>query len=297
MNPRFAIFCSGQGFQNSMMFDRVLDVPYEKWLSIAGVDVPLKTILHDQKLLFSNRYAQPLIVAVTMAFWEKLKAKVDLPIIVAGYSIGEMAAYGVAGSLSPEESVKIAVERARLMDECVRDFPSQGLMAVFSNSLDLTKYPLYIAIDNLPFNVILGGSLKDLHTLQQDCHAKNIKTVMIPVGIASHTPLIAGAVKPFESYLENSLFKDPKSPVVSCLNGRIVKDRNVAIDYLAHQLAETLHWGECLDICIEQKIDVALEIGPGQAITKMLKERHPQVKCRAVDDFKSIEGIVSWINS
>jgi [acyl-carrier-protein] S-malonyltransferase len=87
-------------------------------LSGARLGMPLQPILADNGALFSNRMAQPLIVAATMATWEALRQDVPTPALVAGYSIGEVAAYGVAGALDPVDTVALAALRARLKDAC-----------------------------------------------------------------------------------------------------------------------------------------------------------------------------------
>jgi [acyl-carrier-protein] S-malonyltransferase len=40
---------------------------------------------------------------------------------------------------------------------------------------------------------------------------------------------------------------------------------------------------------------VALELGPGSALARMLQARHPQIACRSVADFRSLDGIISWL--
>ena len=50
-----------------------------------------------------------------------------------------------------------------------------------------------------------------------------------------------------------------------------------------------------MDTIAESGATVALEIGPGTGLARMLSARHPQIACRAVDDFRSIDGIVGWM--
>jgi [acyl-carrier-protein] S-malonyltransferase len=50
-----------------------------------------------------------------------------------------------------------------------------------------------------------------------------------------------------------------------------------------------------MDACAEAGITVALELGPGAALSRMLQARHPGIACRSVADFRSLEGIRGWL--
>jgi [acyl-carrier-protein] S-malonyltransferase len=50
-----------------------------------------------------------------------------------------------------------------------------------------------------------------------------------------------------------------------------------------------------MDAAAEAGITVALELGPGAALSRMMQARHPQIACRSVADFRSLDGIVAWL--
>ncbi|MGN2393561.1 hypothetical protein ACTFO6_18970, partial [Pelomicrobium sp. G1] len=58
--------------------------------------------------LFQNRWAQPLICTATLAAWSVLEPRLPQPVAFAGYSLGELAAYGCAGALAPAEALRLA---------------------------------------------------------------------------------------------------------------------------------------------------------------------------------------------
>jgi len=43
--------------------------------------------------------------------------------------------------------------------------------------------------------------------------------------------------------------------------------------------------------------DAVLEIGPGNALAKLFGELAPAIPVRASDDFRSVDGIVRWLDS
>ena len=97
------ILCPGQGAQGPAMLDLLKGEPEaERVLAhvSAGLDAPVADILSGpEDALFSNAIAQPLICAVELATWAALSGRLPSPRVFAGYSVGELAAYGCAGAL------------------------------------------------------------------------------------------------------------------------------------------------------------------------------------------------------
>src|SRR4029077_15784328 len=78
--------------------------------------------------LHADKVGQILCCTQAMAAWAVLSAKVPRPLVVAGYSVGELAAWGVAGLLDYEEVLHLAIQRAVAMDKSTTQ-PS-GLVAI-----------------------------------------------------------------------------------------------------------------------------------------------------------------------
>lgn len=182
-------------------------------LSEARLGMPLQAILADNDALFSNRMAQPLIVASTIATWDALKQDVPAPALVAGYSIGEVAAYGIAGALNSADTVALAALRARLMDACVDTTSKQVLVAVSSlasrsASAVLQQCGFYLAIETGEDTFIAGGLAHALPQLQSLIANAGGHVTVLLVGIASHTPFMASAVAPLADALRRHGFTD-----------------------------------------------------------------------------------------
>jgi [acyl-carrier-protein] S-malonyltransferase len=244
----------------------------------------------DPQALFDNRVAQPAIVAATLAMWLALRETLPAPALVAGYSIGELAAYGVAGAVVPDEAVRLAGARAVLMDAAAAGAP-QGLAAV--SGIDVARVDAGVAIVTGHDSCIVGGTLDELDALPARWQAARVQR--LPVGVASHTALMQAAVAPFGALLAEAPLTAPRVPVLAGIDAGRVLRREVAIDRLARQLAETIEWAACMDAFVEAGITVALELGPGAALARMLQARHPQIACRSVADFQTLAGIAGWV--
>jgi [acyl-carrier-protein] S-malonyltransferase len=304
MQSRLALLCPGQGAQHPAMFalaraDPQVDALLDQWMLDAQLDTPLERILSDPALLFANRIAQPLIVAATLATWEALRHDVPAPALVAGYSIGELAAYGVAGALAPHDAVKLAAARARLMDACLETTPRQALVAISGLPIGtvaevLRQHDFHVAIETGADTLIAGGPFDQLDELQRSISSAGGRASLLPVGVASHTPLMRAAVAPFAALLQQHRFRDPQIPVLSGISAEPIARADKAMAHLSRQVAETIVWKDCMDACAEAGVSVALELGPGAALSRMLQARHPHIACRSVSEFRSLDGVKGW---
>ena len=286
MTGRLLLLCPGQGGQHAGMFDLAR--------THAGARVFLMRcgLPDDPPAPFANRVAQPAIVAATLAMWLALKDALPAPALVAGYSIGELAAYGVAGALAADAAVKLAGARAVLMDYAAAG-PPQGLAAVTGVAVDVVARDIDVAIVTGVDTCIVGGTRARLDELATRWPAARIQ--MLPVGVASHTPLMEPAVAPFRELLQGVAFAPPRTPVLAGIDGTRVLRRETAIDRLARQLSETIAWSACMDAIAEAGVTVALELGPGAALSRMLQARHPHIACRSVAEFHTLDGIAGWV--
>jgi [acyl-carrier-protein] S-malonyltransferase len=276
------------------------DALLTRWALQDHLPIPLNTVLADGTALFSNRLAQPLIVAATLAAWNMVRAVLPAPALVAGYSVGELSAYAVAGAFSPADALALAAARAGLMDECALHTPPQALLAVTGLGLDTisvtaARCGMSLAIKTGPDSGIVGGLLEQARECALHMAQAGGRASLLPVSVASHTALMSGAVAPFAEALRQCELADPAIPVVAGLDGALVRSRHDAVLSLARQIGECIRWKECMECCAETGVTIALELGPGSALSRMLRQRHPQIDCRSIDDFRSVDGIARWI--
>jgi [acyl-carrier-protein] S-malonyltransferase len=308
MMNRLAILCSGQAGQHAGMFDLVCaDVEAERRLhswpleDICGHR--LCDILSDETLLFSNRIAQPLVVAAILAIWEAVKELMPAPAVTAGYSIGELASWSVAGAISPEKTIELAALRANLMQACIKPKARQAMLAISSPGVLrsgelrrlLRSHGFFIAIEVDEDSVVVGGLLADAAMLEAEIVRSGGRVTRLPIEVASHTPLMEDAVPPFEQALTASNFKDPTFPVLTGISATRLLRGQAAASALSRQMAESICWHAVMDGVVEAGATVAIELGPGSALSKMLKSRHPQMQCRSIAEFRSLAGVKKWV--
>ena len=310
MNGTIAILCSGQGTQHAGMFDLVAQAPEARSVLDAaralldGKDPQQFVREADQPTLFSNHTGQILCCTQALAAWAMIHPHLPGQTVLAGYSVGELAAWGCAGLIEPAEVLKLAADRARMMDEA--GGPDAGLAAVIG--LDGKRvgsichaHGVHVAIANREDFFVVGGKTAALDAMCKEAIGQGAtKAARLRVAVAAHTPLLADAAQKFGERL-NQLHLPEKVPagvrLLSGIDGAAVFDVREGCRKLAAQISQTLQWGACLDSCRAVEPQAVLELGPGHALTSMATQLMPQARVRSVDDFRTPSGVTAWIGS
>lgn len=301
-----AVLLSGQGGQHPGMFDLTAD-----WPAAAPVFAAAERILGSdaRKLvrapgadLHGNRTGQILCCVAALAGWTVVEAARPARVIVAGYSIGDLAAWGVAGRLAPEAVLRLAATRAEAMDAAsgegfglagIRGLPLDGLRAMAA------RHACDLAIRNAADSGVVGGPAAALDALCTEALAAGARrAVVLAVRTPSHTPRLAGAAQAFAAALaRESLQRPPPGAprLLSGLDGTPVFDAGQGLEKLARQIAQTLDWAACLEACREFGADRVVELGPGHALATMAREALPGARVHALKDFRTVEGLLAWI--
>jgi [acyl-carrier-protein] S-malonyltransferase len=223
-----------------------------------------------------------------------------MPAAVAGYSVGELAAFGAAGVIDPAVAASLAPLRAAAMDQCAARVPG-GLLAVSGLSESRVERlrvasGLAVAIRNGKESVVLGGPKAGLDKAQALAMAEGAQTTRLRVDVASHTPWMQEAADQFLQTLADVPLRAPRVALFSNAADR-VRDAASARVALAAQIATTVRWDECMENVVARQVRCVLEVGPGQALARMWNQRYPDVPARACDDFRSAAAIAAWLNS
>jgi [acyl-carrier-protein] S-malonyltransferase len=298
------LLCPGQGSQTTDMLPRLLaDALIAPHLSplLSGMPFDALAVSQSSELSFMNSHAQPLIVAVGAAVAQALKAQGIRAELSAGYSIGELTAHVVAGSLLALDGVGLAVKRAQSMDQAA---PAEhGMMAVKGIRLEklqsiAQQHGLAVAIVNDEQHAVLAGPTAVMKSICKGMERElGAHVVHLNVQVPSHTAWLSEASVQFKNALEAACWRKFDCPVLSALDGSPVENSDGAIDCLARQISEPLQWARTLDLAAEMGATVYFEVGPGNTLTRMVRERFPNVQARALSEFQSFDGALNWLRS
>lgn len=293
----YALVFSGQGQQHPGMLP---------WLARDDTLVALerelgpdwRERLADPAASADNRRAQLLLTASACAAWAQLQTRLPPPAIVAGYSVGEVAAFAAAGVFDASAALSLAAARAACMDAAAAGTPT-GLLGVTGATADglcalCARFDLEVAIRIDPGSAVLGGLREGLQAAAAQGDARGWRCTPLNVALASHTRWMREAVDCFDEALAGTALQRPARPLASNAFGR-VRHAAEARTALARQIAQTVRWDDCMDLIAAQRVRAVLEIGPGQALARLWNDRHADVPARSADEFRSIGSIVAWI--
>jgi [acyl-carrier-protein] S-malonyltransferase len=303
-----AILCSGQGPQHPNMFASTGDAPeatnlFAHAATLLGGHDPRAIVQTDpDEAIHQNRVGQILCTLQALAATATLRNELPPRLIVAGYSVGEVAAWSVAGLMDARIALDLVARRAEAMDAA--SMSGDGLLFVRGLSRgaveDLCKrHDAAIAIINPGDAYVLGGPGEALGIMADQ--AKKLgaaRVVRVAVNVASHTFRLAGASVEFRKVLDQIPMKDMPDGGVrlfSGIDGSPVLNVAAGMDKLAKQISHTVLWAACLEGCVEAGASAFLELGPGPSLSEMATSAYPDIPARSLEDFRTLQGARAWL--
>jgi [acyl-carrier-protein] S-malonyltransferase len=266
--PATAILFPGQGSQTDDMRETVERVRPDLLPAVtAAVGEDPFTRTAD-----GTQFAQPAIFCASLAGWEALgRPAGDL---MAGHSLGELAALVAAGSLREKDALRLVALRGRLMQESGERAGDGGMLALLgagaaeqADSL-AEGSGLAVANDNSPQQVVLSGARGALPAAVADAEQLGLRAMTLPVTGAFHSPMMASAVPEFAAALERVEIAEPTVPVLSAVTAAPFDDIRAR---LVDALTSPVRWRETLLAMHGLGAERFVEVGPGRVLTGLAK--------------------------
>ena len=249
------------------------------WLStVAGLDLAHYGTEADAETIRDTRIAQPLLVATgliaALELFPHPADAFDQIGAVAGHSVGELAAAAGARAITAEQAMVLVRERGKAMAEAAATTPT-GMTAVLGGVREevlaaLEKHGLTPANDNGPGQIVAAGTLEQLEALAGDPPAK-ARLIPLSVAGAFHTEHMAPAVGHLAKLAVSVSVHDPRIPVISNKDGRIVHDGPEVLRRIVGQIANPVRWDLCLETMSDLGVTGILEMPPAGTLTGIAK--------------------------
>lgn len=225
----------------------------------------------------STRYAQPAILCASLAGWGAVGATVE-PLALAGHSLGELSALAAAGALTDEDALALAVERGRLMAEAGEAAGGGTMLALLGGTATQARrlaaaHGVAVANDNAPGQAVLSGAPDALDAAAAQARKDGLRAMALDVAGAFHSPQMAGARDGFAAALDDTDFRAPRIPVVSCSTARAfgADPRRE----LADALTAPVRWRETLAALHARGARHFVDVGPGKVLRKLVARNLP----------------------
>lgn len=201
-------------------------------------------------------------------YWETLGVKAE---VVMGHSLGEYAAFCVAGVLSASDAIFLVGSRAQMLESlCAAG--SHKMMAVKASRAEIesaTKgMPYDLACLNGPKETVLSGTTEQIEALEVPLKERGYRCILLDIPFAFHSAHMDPILDMFEETASKGvLFRAPILPVVSPLLGKVVfDDKSFNAKYVRRATRETVDFLSGMESAqatsIVDKETVWVEVGP-----------------------------------
>ena len=272
----------GQGSQKVGMAAGVLELPgaVERFAAASellgrdllaicqGLEVERYGLLGD---LSRTRNTQPALFVLESLLVDEMHRQGREAEVVAGHSLGEFVALYAAKVLDVQTALVLILKRSVLM-AAARGGAMTAVMGFDRGELDAlvaATEGVVVANDNSSAQVVLSGSPEAVAAVSGALTCK--RAIPLAVSGAFHSPFMAEAAEAFAAELEAVPFADATIPVLSNTDPSPETSGEALKARLRRQMTSGVRWRETMERFSADGIDTAVEIGPGNVLSGLIK--------------------------
>ncbi|MBC9808023.1 ACP S-malonyltransferase [Carnobacterium maltaromaticum] len=301
---KIAFVYSGQGAQYQGMGQEFYEANqtvrelFDEATEVLGFDMAALCFNENDKLN-ETTYTQPAILTVSVAIDTLLKEHGIEPEVVAGLSLGEYSALVKAGVLDFKEALLLVKKRGQFMTEAVPS-GAGAMSAIMGLDRETVKAACLEASQlgvvtpanyNMPGQIVIAGMEAAVERAGEILTEKGAKRV-IPLQVSGpfHTALLEPAAKQLEKALENVSIHEPKLPIISNTEAKVIGNQAEIAPLLVRQVMSPVLWEDSVRTMIDDLgVTTFIEVGPGKALSSFIKKIDRSVTVLNVENQKSLE--------
>ena len=248
----------------------------DQWSQTAGLDLARLGTTATAEEITDTAVTQPLVVASALLAFEELDRRGLVPAdtIVAGHSVGELAAAAIAGVITADDAVALAAIRGAEMARACALEPT-GMSAVLGGTEDevlarLAELDLTPANMNAAGQIVAAGRMSALEELAANPPEK-VRIRSLPVAGAFHTRFMAPAQDAVAAAAAKITPSEPNRPLLSNYDGRPVSSGADALERLAAQVTRPVRWDLCTAYLRDAQVSRIVELPPAGTLVGIAK--------------------------
>jgi len=243
--------------------------------------------------------AQPCLFLTDVAAAEALMKHGIQPDVLAGFSLGELAALAVAGILEMPEMFKVVCTRGELMQQAAEK-TCGGMLAILGMDREevlalCNDYEVYPVNYNCPGQIVVSGKAEKIAQMKDKLLQCKTRFAELAVGGPFHTPYMESASDGIKALLQKKVqaINSPALPVYSNLTASPYEnDKERIIATISTQLKSPVKWEDTILAMAKDGVDVFIECGPGKALSGFVKRIVKGVRIYNVCDMESLLKVV-----
>lgn len=215
------------------------------------------------------------------------------PEMVAGHSLGEFSALVANSVLSFEDALKLVSIRAQAMQKACEMQPSTMAAVLALDDAKVEEICAAVQAEtgevvvaanyNCPGQLVISGSVKGIEIACERMKAAGAKRALVlPVGGAFHSPLMAPARDELKAAIEQTKFQQPSCPVYQNVVAKAVLDREEIKQNLIDQLTGPVRWTQSVLSMIGDGASRFTEAGPGKVLQGLIGKIDKTVAAESV---------------
>ncbi|MBL7713807.1 MAG: ACP S-malonyltransferase [Chitinophagaceae bacterium] len=205
------------------------------------------------------------------------------PDMVAGHSLGEFSALVANKTLSFADGLKLVAQRAAAMQRACEINPSTmaavlGLddATVEKVCSEITGEVVVAANYNCPGQLVISGSIAGIQDACEKMKAAGAKRALVlQVGGAFHSPLMAPAQEELQAAIESTNFSNALCPVYQNVDAKPYTAAADIKQNLIKQLTAPVRWTQTVQNMVADGATQFTEVGPGTVLTGLVKKIAP----------------------
>ena len=277
------------------------------WSELSGLDLARLGTTATAEEITDTSITQPLVVAATLLAHEELTKRGLLgsgsgfgsaEVLAAGHSVGEIAAYAIAGVISADDAVSLAATRGSEMAKACAVEPT-GMSAVLGGD-EAEVLSRLEALDLIPANrnaagqIVAAGALSALEKLAEDPPAKARVRQLATAG-AFHTRYMASALDGYAAAADGVTTGEPTVTLLSNADGQPVASGADAMSKLVAQLTRPVRWDLCTETMRQRfekaEVTAIVEFPPAGTLVGIAKRELRGVPTYAVKTPADLDGL------
>jgi [acyl-carrier-protein] S-malonyltransferase len=320
---KYAVVFAGQGAQKPGMGNSLYEISpaARNVFDQAGEGIKYDCFEADAERLKQTEVTQPAVYTMDMAAYAALrealgtdKGSFPEPSAVAGFSLGEYAAYTAAGVIdSIETGLGLVKKRSLLMKDAGTnpDGSQRGTMAagmgdpgaVLALVEKARENGVLEAVNfNSPQQTVVAGDMAAVErfaALAKEDRSLGVKAIPLPVSGAFHSPLMKPAAEGLAGVLEDFSFSEPKCTLYLNATGGTFEDFDCGCGacecpdkkvktILVRQIQSPVQWLKTIEAMKDAGIEAIIEVGPGKTLSGLAKKIEPDLTVLNVEDAESL---------